>query len=515
MGGNNKDYDQKHGLALYGPAEWSGDDAGDSTPLKIRIGIVGTGDGITEVNGLCRKLSERIINNFKQPIKAPPFPGIEKSFRAKLVLNDSWNVVLSSGEVQRILDIMNYDRRVKEAATIYADKVGNICRRDSKPDVIVCHQDSRLENSIGASTSPEEKNRTILSRQDRNRINRIKDNLSKHLFTFAPLDPEVQDMIEMQVQQDFRRQLKALCMDHDIPTQILAHSTITDIQKPPAPVIRNNTGNNRDDEGREVMKNQDAATIAWNLCAALYFKAGYSTWRISGLKEGTCYVGVSFYRDIESTNNDMRASLAQIFTDEGRGMVLRGDLFHWSESDGPNPHLSKDSALALLTDALKLYESHTGHKPSRVIVHKTSDYLEDEAKGFREAASEIPYHDFISMRKSRGLYMYRNGSEPPLRGTVVKLEQNRYLVYTVGYVPYLKSYPGPRIPHPIEIWKHEGDSSVEELVREVLALTRLNWNSTGFNSYLPITLQFARSVGSILTRVPKNSRIQNEYRYYM
>lgn len=499
--GYNKDYDQKRGLVLYGPAELN--EVKDNGPIQIRIGIVGTGDGIHSVNEVCTRLMQKVSNNNKNSIKAPPFPGMEQTFRVKLIVDERWNATISSSEVKKITSIKDsYDKRVRSAAELYAEKVGRIWRRDTKPDVIICHQDKELETSIGASTSPLEKNRNPLSAEDRKRINDIKKNLESHTYLFAPLDQSTIDMIEMRAQQDFRRQLKALCMQYDISTQILAQSTIDDLLEP------------LKESGEAIEKSQDAATIAWNISAAIYFKAGYSTWRVANLNEGTCYVGISFYYENYGIDNSMRASLAQIFTEEGKGMVIRGDLFRWNKSLG-EPHLKKESAFKLLSNAILLYQSHKGHKPNRIVVHKTSDYNPDEAEGFREAASEIQYHDFISLRKSRGYYIYRNGIESPLRGTVVALEKDKYLVFSVGHIPYLKSYPGPRIPHPLEVWKFEGDSSPEVLIHEILALTRLNWNSTTFSSYMPITLQFARKVGGILSMIPKDGKIQTEYRYFM
>jgi hypothetical protein len=45
----------------------------------------------------------------------------------------------------------------------------------------------------------------------------------------------------------------------------------------------------------------------------------------------------------------------------------------------------------------------------------------------------------------------RCGSEPPLGGTVVSLNEGHHVLYTQDYVPFLKFYPGLRIPNPHEI----------------------------------------------------------------
>src|SRR3989442_6264415 len=72
--GNNKDYDQKRGLVMHGPAEWN--EVGNQGYFQLRIGVVGTGDGIHAVNEACAKLMSKVSNSNKSPIKAPPFPGM-------------------------------------------------------------------------------------------------------------------------------------------------------------------------------------------------------------------------------------------------------------------------------------------------------------------------------------------------------------------------------------------------------------------------------------------------------
>ena len=81
---------------------------------------------------------------------------------------------------------------------------------------------------------------------------------------------------------------------------------------------------------------------------------------------------------------------------------------------------------------------------------------------------------------SRGLQFYRKGDYPPLRGTYVKFSEADLLLYTVGYVPFLRTYPGARVPQPLEILEHVGDSPWDVVLKEVLALTKMNWNTADF-----------------------------------
>jgi hypothetical protein len=72
-----------------------------------------------------------------------------------------------------------------------------------------------------------------------------------------------------------------------------------------------------------------------------------------------------------------------------------------------------------------------------------------------------------------------------------------------------------RIPNPVEIVEHHGDSPTEQICSEVMALTKLNWNSCSFGSSDPITILFARTVGRILAELPPEITPQTKYRFYM
>jgi hypothetical protein len=135
--------------------------------------------------------------------------------------------------------------------------------------------------------------------------------------------------------------------------------------------------------------------------------------------------------------------------------------------------------------------------------------------GFREAIpSTTPFYDFLSVGRTPIRFM-RAGAEPPLRGTLIEIATKRYLLYTRGYVPFLRVYPGLRIPRPLYIAQHVGSGAVTEVLSEVLALTKMNWNSAVFGRSEPITLGFARTVGLILSELPKDVVPKPFYRYYM
>ena len=152
----------------------------------------------------------------------------------------------------------------------------------------------------------------------------------------------------------------------------------------------------------------------------------------------------------------------------------------------------------------------------QVVIHKSSKFLEEEQEGFKEALTEVPIYDFIAIsQESKRIRFFREGYNPVLRGTMIKLLDKSWILYTKGYVPYMKVYPGPHVPRPLEIMRHIGQTQPETISEEILLLTKINWNNADFSSIEPMTLQFSRQVGKILRELPPGKEPQSKYLYYM
>jgi argonaute-like protein implicated in RNA metabolism and viral defense len=208
--------------------------------------------------------------------------------------------------------------------------------------------------------------------------------------------------------------------------------------------------------------------------------------------------------------------MAQAFTSSGDGYVLRGNAFEWKESGRErSPHLDEKSAAALLRDVLGLYQKQNrGARPNRIVVHKTSKFWDEELAGFEQACELVPRKDFVAFG-SKGIQFYRPGLFPPLRGSWVKFSDTELMLYSVGYIPYLRTYPGPRVPQPLSIMEHHGDSPWDVVLRDILSLTKMNWNTADFASGMPITIAFSRKVGQILAELPDTLPFRHEYCFYM
>ena len=104
---------------------------------------------------------------------------------------------------------------------------------------------------------------------------------------------------------------------------------------------------------------------------------------------------------------------------------------------------------------------------------------------------------------------------PPLRGTRFTIGELDFL-YTTGFVPALNEFHGMHVPAPLEVADHIGqDSGREHLLREVLILTKLNWNSSQLGGSLPITIRFSQLVGHILRETPEDVAPLPQFKFYM
>jgi len=205
-----------------------------------------------------------------------------------------------------------------------------------------------------------------------------------------------------------------------------------------------------------------------------------------------------------------------VFNQRGDGVIVRGAAAKVSRHDR-QPHLARADAQSLLTDALSRYRSEHRHLPARVVLHKTSSYTPYEIAGFRTAAdaAEVDTLELLWLPASDPVRLFRSAAHPPLRGTLLSIDDHRHVLYTRGSVPFYGTYPGMYIPSPLSFRLVETESSPEHLAEELLALTKMNWNQTQLDARQPITLRTADRVGEILRHLGPQDRPQGRYAFYM
>jgi hypothetical protein len=289
-----------------------------------------------------------------------------------------------------------------------------------------------------------------------------------------------------------------------VPTQIVWPDTWDDAAKIPRKVKR--------ESNRQT---QVKATRAWNLLNALFYKAGKVPWRLlpDQAEYRTSFLGVGFYRDLDG--QQLWTSTAQMFDERGRGLILRGARAQ-TESKGRHPYLTAKDAEELVVQSITAYKAHHRHVPARIVLLKTSRFRPEEAEGIDSALDKfgIEMADLLWVQESSPIAVFRDGNYPVLRGTFINLD-TKGLLYTRGSVPYYGTYPGLRVPRPLLLVPHEhSDSKLLTLARDVLALTKVNWNTTQFDQKLPAPIKAAREVGRILKHIEFGMAVSPDFRKY-
>jgi hypothetical protein len=400
---------------------------------------------------------------------------VEPEFEAKLTLN----------EISELdgLPAQQYATRLE---ALIENRIASLLRlADRKPDVIIvlltddmyetCHITGSYHQKLRPESEAESEQLDLFSDFDKLAID---------------VDPKTVEPLS----HNFRARLKKIAMNsnYGVPIQIIREQTL---------------------RGKDT---QNLATRTWNLLTGLYYKAGELPWILAELDTRTCFLGVSFFHKKTATRDLVLSSMSHLFANDFNSLILRGEQVAYDYALRA-PVLTADSASRIAERALEEYLLARNGPPSRIVVHKTSRFNDGEVKGFQAAFNNAHLaFDLVSVTKSP-LKITRWGLYPVPRGTALVTGDSRAHLYTKGFVPELQTYPGSHVPSPFEVCKARGDSSIKTVCSEILALTKLNWNTADFCCGVPITVSFARNVGDVFKEFDETSPYEPSryFRFYM
>ena len=312
---------------------------------------------------------------------------------------------------------------------------------------------------------------------------------SKEKAAAAELFPQAEELLF----RNFHRALKARCMavKNAVPLQILRRHTYVPSEA-----------------------QQTDSARAWHLCTALYYKSSNIPWQPADLSAGSCFVGISFHHLKRRGGDILYASLAQAFSTDTEPFALKGETLPDRQVRDKQPYLMPEQAESIVRKVVAQFRARTGTYPSRIVIHKSSVFQNEEIEGFRSGcASNVSSCEMIWMRPT-GFRLIRRGNNEVARGMFANLEDEKLYLFTTGYVDWWREYPGPHVPAPLEIGSPFRTDMIER-AKEILALTKMNWNSADGMGRHPITLSFARQVGAVMTEMDDSSEIHPLYRFYM
>jgi len=303
--------------------------------------------------------------------------------------------------------------------------------------------------------------------------------------------------------EHFRNQLKARLLLDQIPTQVVRESTIASVG-PQGPTSREQTS--------ELLQSQ----IAWNISTTAFYKLGGRPWKVQGIRPGVAYVGLVFKRSINSQDGTSAACGAQMFLDSGDGLVFKGADGHWFNQETEEFHLTRAAAAELIAKASKTYSlKHGDRPPAELFIHGKTRFNSQEWQGFLDAVPEQTNVVGIRIQDELSFKIYSPLDTPVLRGMAYIVDSKRAYLWTKGWIPRLRTYPGMEVPKPLTIEVSRGEANIEVVLQDILALTKLSYNTCRFGDGRPITLKFADAIGEVLVTRPIENAPPLPFMYYI
>lgn len=260
----------------------------------------------------------------------------------------------------------------------------------------------------------------------------------------------------------------------------------------------------------------DNGKVMWGLSTGIYTKALTGMlWQPSETAQNTAYIGLSYAR---SEEKGICLGCSQLFDSTGSGMkmILR-KLKNPMHMGKENPYMNRDEARCMIS-ALReqYYRSCPTAKLDRIVIHKTTPFMKEEIIGILQAFEGVDDIELLQIQDISSWRGIRFGLEPSMesesypifRGTTIPISNESFLLWTHGALVnrelgsgnYFKG--GRGIPAPLLIKRYYGKCDADLLAKEILMLTKMNWNS-GDSLYkvLPVTLDFAK----IISRMSKQN----------
>jgi hypothetical protein len=505
FGSEQEAYDPRDGLALFGPCDQRG-----GLPNHVAIGTPrGLELWLTWIEAMNSPAS---CVDIARQRPWPPYPGFDVAFGA-IWPNPIKAYSLDSSELELAARKSDRYERAYTVANLYLNPIDQIQRLDAKPALAICivpdeiYQNCRPKSYV-ADPSDERKTdqqrRILRSVLDDRRQGQGRLFDESEEFNDAPRDLE-----QYGLSPDFRRQLKARIMSYELPVQIVRESTLDITEQ-----VR------RGDKGTNPLSDR-----LWNLGTALFYKCGQKPWKTPWAREGVCYVGLAYRRSERDSRSACCA--AQMFLDSGDGIVFVGEFGPWYSEEKKEFHLKPEAAENLLRGTIETYQKQEGRPLNEIFLHARSGINKEEYKGFLNACPSGVHLVGIRVRKDRfGPRLFRHddhpeparrGKHPVLRGTFWQRTQRHGLLFTSGFKSRIGTYDGWEIPVPLSITIQHGDCDLLQVARDILGLTKLNYNTCQLGESQPITIKYSDRIGEILLANPEVSREywRHNFKYYI
>lgn len=471
------------GLSLFGPYS-STSPPHPSSPAHI---VIGTKEGLNAWRNWCAQMAQpaAVSEADRHPLW-PPYPGYDVAFGSRWPEKPMREYEVPSDDLLSASMLSDPHERCFAVVEKYLSQLESSKKLDAKPSFAVCI----VPDEVKRNCRPE----SIVANPVGRRLSRTEksDRRAGQLDMFESYNAE-----QYKLSPDFRRQIKARSMKYDIPVQIIQQST-----------LRLHDENKFGERGLTPLSDR-----LWNLGTALYYKAGGKPWKLGTAREGVCYIGIAFRR---AEDRQTACCAAQMFLDSGDGIVFLGEYGPWWSEERSEFHLSREASKKLLSGVLDTYAQLDGRPLKEVFLHCRSWLNAEEIAGFSEACPADASLVGVRVAPDRfGPRLYRVGDMPVLRGTFWEEDARRGYLFGTGFKPRLGTYDGWETPVPLRIDIQFGEAKIETVARDILGLTKLNYNACRLGEAQPVTVGFSDAVGEILVSNPTVTDRRANFKFYI
>jgi hypothetical protein len=297
--------------------------------------------------------------------------------------------------------------------------------------------------------------------------------------------------------------VKAACVQRGIATQFLREETLAKLQR---------------------------CEVMWWLALSSYAKAMRTPWVLSGLDPNTAFVGIGYGVDPNAERGEhIVLGCSHIYNANGVGLRYRLSKIENPIWRGRNPYMSFEDARRLGETVRQQFFEATQSLPGRVVLHKRTRFLDDEQRGLREGLKGVSQIDMLEITVEPALrYVasrWQNGAlsedgYPVARGTAIILENRRAILWVHGSAkalnPHRTYYQGSsRIPAPLMIRRHFGESDLQTVANEILGLSKMNCNSFDLYTKFPATIESSSAIARIGSLLQRFGTRSYDYRLFI
>lgn len=298
--------------------------------------------------------------------------------------------------------------------------------------------------------------------------------------------------------------VKAFCVQRGIATQFFKEDTTTDGYQ---------------------------CRVWWWLSLALYVKSMRTPWVLNSLADDTAFVGLGFSIDpTAQKGRHVVLGCSHIYSGRGEGLQYRLSKIEDPVFFGKNPFMSREDARRTGETIRQLFFDARLKLPERVVLHKRTQFTADEREGLADGLSGVKNIDMLEIQIDNAMrYVasvpkfdgsFDDDNYPVRRGTAMVLDQYSALLWVHGATtalnPASKYFQGKRrIPAPLTIRRHAGQTDLQRLSEEILGLSKMNWNTFDLYTKLPATVHSSNEIARIGSLLQRFGTASYDYRLFI